>query len=262
MRHFAMPSLVDLEQQAFRNGLNLFGLIKATSFDRCQPLDKRASRLRKGCGTIVVLGTAGRSFWFEFARQRSRDAAELSQQDADAWAIAGAQDVAKYLAELGLASTLLKATEPLLNFQKLGEAAGLGIVSPVSGLLLHPEYGPWLRIRAVLLVDGAPFGHTPATNIADSFQPCSVCHKPCVSACPSNVHDGYGHTDSESCLDHLEQGGCASGCHSRMACPVGAQHADLGGESLHGHAIAQRRAKQTFGLASLRKLMRQLRSEL
>lgn len=45
-----------------------------------------------------------------------------------------------------------------LPFQKLAIAVGLGAIAPI-GLVIHPAYGPWFALRAVVLVDGEP----PAT---------------------------------------------------------------------------------------------------
>jgi len=47
-----------------------------------------------------------------------------------------------------------------LPFQKLAVAIGLGALSE-GGLVIHPEYGPWLALRAVLVIDGEPVARTP-----------------------------------------------------------------------------------------------------
>jgi methylmalonic aciduria homocystinuria type C protein len=42
-----------------------------------------------------------------------------------------------------------------LPFQRVAVAAGLGSLSP-GGLVVHPTYGPWFALRAIVLTDGAP----------------------------------------------------------------------------------------------------------
>jgi methylmalonic aciduria homocystinuria type C protein len=42
-----------------------------------------------------------------------------------------------------------------LPFQRLAVAAGIGTLSP-SQLVIHPSYGPWFALRAVVLTAGTP----------------------------------------------------------------------------------------------------------
>jgi methylmalonic aciduria homocystinuria type C protein len=64
--------------------------------------------------------------------------------------------------------------EPIA-IQRIAEQVGLARIAP-SHLSIHPSYGPWFALRAVLVVDvegpsGAP---TAASNV------CSGCEQPCV----------------------------------------------------------------------------------
>ena len=59
-------------------------------------------------------------------------------------------------------------------FQRLAVASGLGMLAPTQ-LVIHPTYGPWFALRAVVLVAGTP----PAT------QPSPIactCGAPCLDA--------------------------------------------------------------------------------
>ena len=49
--------------------------------------------------------------------------------------------------------------ETYLPFQKLAVATGLGALSD-GGLVIHPVYGPWLALRAVVLVDEEPISRS------------------------------------------------------------------------------------------------------
>ena len=254
-----MSSLGSLQQLAARNGLNLFGLVDAARFDRALPPEQRSVSVMRGCGTILVLGTAGRSL--DFALQRHAGAAPPAR-DARA---------TERLVEgsVGVVADALRAQQ--VCFQRvgprdgrlplvmLGEAAGFGVVSPVSGMLLHPDYGPWLRVRAALLLEGAPFGAPAAIDQGAGFQPCVTCSQPCVPACPPRALDGAGGSDRLRCAEHRSGGGCTAGCYSRMACPVGAEHADRPEAPVHAHSAEQAALQRRFGLGWWRFVPRALR---
>ena len=254
-----MSLLASLQQRASRNGLNLSGLVDARRFDSCQPREQRSTGLLPGCGSIVVLGTAGRAFWPEFRRQGDPLPEPVDPQTVEELVRGSVHTVADELAQLGHRCVVADPRRRQLNFGHLAEAAGFGIVSPVSGLLLHPVYGPWLRVRAALLVEGNPFGDIPDASMTDRFKPCCTCHKPCVSACPPAVHDGEGHSDRSRCASHRNAGGCDAGCHSRMACPIGSEHADEAGLPLHVHTVDQRTMQRWYGLGWWRFVPRALR---
>jgi hypothetical protein len=63
-----------------------------------------------------------------------------------------------------------------LPFQKLAIALGLGAIAPI-GLVIHPEYGPWFALRAVVLLDREP----PAAACAPIALPCR-CEAGCEAA--------------------------------------------------------------------------------
>lgn len=68
-----------------------------------------------------------------------------------------------------------RAGGAFLPFTRLAVATGLGILA-ASHLVIHPIYGPWFALRAVVLVSGVP---PPTAPIAAS--PCG-CGTPCRSA--------------------------------------------------------------------------------
>jgi hypothetical protein len=256
---FLMSLLHSVQQQASRNGLNLFGLVDAKRFDGYQPREQRTGAVQSGCGTIMVLGTAGRSLSSEFSRQGRLVPQSMTDNQVDDLAVAGATAVVTDLCQRGVRGRLVDARRPRINFGQLGEAAGFGIVSPVSGLLLHPEFGPWVRVRAAVLLPGQPFGTITDASITDRFRPCYSCLKPCIAACPSAVHDGMGDSDRSRCADSRYRGGCEAACHSRLACPVGSEYADQGGPMLHAHSVGLHTMKRWFGLGWWRMVPRMFR---
>lgn len=61
-----------------------------------------------------------------------------------------------------------------LPFTRLAVATGFGALAP-SHLVIHPIYGPWIALRAVVLLEGEPPVRAPIA------QPC-VCAEPCREA--------------------------------------------------------------------------------
>jgi len=242
----ALPSVVmssslllEARLRAENTGLNLFGLVDAERFDAWQPLEQRTTSIRPDCGTVIVLGSGGRATAWSPSEQ---------PQAVVPFERAAAQELAELLHCRSVRCRLIEpGAGQRLNFVRLAEAAGFGTVSPVSGLLLHPEYGPWVRVRAALLLDGRPFGPVADASITDRFQPCCSCAKPCVTACPASVHDGLGNQDLARCAEHRHLGGCASGCGSRRACPIGAEHRDHIGPDAHRYTHGILTTQRAFG---------------
>ena len=56
--------------------------------------------------------------------------------------------------------------------------SGIGIIGR-NNLLLHPEWGPRIRLRSILLE-----GELQTTNALEGFAPCENCEKFCQKACP------------------------------------------------------------------------------
>jgi hypothetical protein len=61
-----------------------------------------------------------------------------------------------------------------LPFQKLAVRTGLAAQAP-TGLVVHPIYGPWFALRAIVLVDGEPVPRLPIAK------PCT-CEGRCEAA--------------------------------------------------------------------------------
>src|SRR4029078_11508823 len=70
--------------------------------------------------------------------------------------------------------------EPLIPFQRLGRAIGLGGPRPL-GLQIHPVLGPWWAYRALVVVDRDLAARPPIGN------GCAGCDAPCVAACPPHA---------------------------------------------------------------------------
>jgi len=106
------------------------------------------------------------------------------------------------------------------DFVALGRGAGLGVPSRL-GMLIHPTYGPWLSIRAVLLTTHeCPLG----TSLRD-FDPCADCAAPCAEACPGGAVWPEG-ISARLCYETQRTNpACALRCNARRACVLGQEHA-------------------------------------
>lgn len=242
-------------------GLNLLGVADAERFDRAQCAGRRARDLAPTCGSILLLGSGGRSHWDWLQRvvpdQLLRPVPGVDPIDGQSRAVA--DDLLGWLAEFGIAGRVVGPNDPdTLNFVQLGEAAGLGTISPVIHQLLHPEYGPWVSLRAALLLDGRPLG-SPDPEVSTAFQPCECCPRPCVAACPVSAYgEPPGLTPTctpcgpqlQRCADNRLAGDCADGCDVRRSCPVGGEHRYSPAEEAyrHGHGLLMiRAASQSHG---------------
>jgi epoxyqueuosine reductase QueG len=247
--------------QAADGGLNLVGVVVGEEFDQCQPCQARASQMLPGCGTIVVLGSGGSGFWQKMVaaggdvgppRPRHHPIERRTREIA-----AG---VIALLAERGIpAHAVFPDDRNPINFVQLAECAGLGTVSPVIGLLLHPVYGPWVSLRAAILVRGTPFGARGQREVPASFQPCATCPRPCVQACPVSAYDGSGSFDAKACAHHRERGGSSDGCAVRRACPVGISHRYGADEESFRHAYSLFAMRRHYGIGLWKLVPRRLR---
>ena len=106
---------------------------------------------------------------------------------------------------------------PLIPFQRLGRAAGLGGPGPL-GLQVHPVYGPWWAYRALVVVD---------RDLASATAPgdgCAGCPAPCVAACPAGAVARAGFAVAACHARRLSAEPCRLSCAARLACIRGPEH--------------------------------------
>lgn len=75
--------------------------------------------------------------------------------------------------------------------------AGLGVMGR-NNLLITPDFGPRVRLRALLLDAGLP-----PTGPLVGFDPCTGCEAPCLSACPQEAFGG-GSYRRERCQRQMQ----------------------------------------------------------
>jgi len=216
---------VELRERLARHGLNLVGTTPAARYDAVVPARWAIGPHAPDVRTLVVIGNGGGAFWEAF--QRGGGPATAARHDPlDTFTrTVVTEEVRSLGTELGGPVRIVFPFDggpPALSFQHLAECAGLGRPS-LLGVLVHPEFGPWIALRAALLL---PFV-LDAPRPADGFDPCPTCvERPCITACPGAAVGSAG-WDVPACVAHRLRGagdGCDAGCHARIACVLGRSH--------------------------------------
>jgi hypothetical protein len=185
-------------------GLNLRAALSIARYDAAVPEPWRSAALDPDphARSAVVIGSGGRALWDAFARAPEFGAVA---DPLDAYTRRVTEAAA---AELDPGAIALFAFERrggvYADFVELGRLAGLGVPSRLR-LLLHPSYGPWMSLRALVLTrveweEGAPLG----------FDPCRDCPAPCLAATPHEAARracviGPEHVYVEAALAHLRR---------------------------------------------------------
>ncbi len=99
--------------------------------------------------------------------------------------------------------------ERRLPIQRLAELAGLAQLGPAH-LAVHPVHGPWISLRAVLVLDA----DAPSTALT-SARPCDGCPAPCVAALKRALRAGTPRSQAEVAARWRDWVAI------RDACPVG-----------------------------------------
>jgi hypothetical protein len=208
-------------------GLNLVAALPARDYDRIAAPAMRAGTIDAAARSIVVIGNGGGGLWRAFTehtrrnpgwRDRDNPLDDFTLNVIERYVVApvraaGARCVAVYPFMSG---------GPTLNFMEAAKLAGLAGRS-ILGVVVHPEYGPWIAFRAALILDvvlDRPGG-------AIGFDPCPTCTtRSCISACPAGAVTFPGGWDIPRCLTHRveSEADCAPRCHARAGCVLGPAH--------------------------------------
>lgn len=231
-----------LASRLARVGIDLVGATSVAAYDASVPAERRLAAEADGARGIVVVGNGGRAFWEAFRA----DAAPIGTDDPlDGFTRRVVDDAVRDVP--GAASRFPFERGPrVLDFRLLAELAGLGRPSLV-GVLVHPRYGPWIALRAAILVPT----DVQAARPADGFDPCPTCvERPCIPACPVGAV-GPGGWDVPRCSAHRLAGvsHCADGCAARVACVYGREH-QYDADALVFHQAAARRAMEAYASAA------------
>ena len=214
--------LTALERALGPLGLNVIAPLTAAAFDAaCAPVSRLTlDSLLAGARAAAVVGSGGPAFFDRFANgsPESVDGApnpldRFTKRVADS-VVAGA--LAPFAAPHAVYFPF-DGAEPLIPFQRLGRAAGLGGPGPL-GLQIHPVFGPWWAYRALVVVDRELPARDP---IGDG---CAGCDAPCVGACPAHAVARAGFAVAACHARRLVAEPCRLSCAARIACVRGPEH--------------------------------------
>jgi epoxyqueuosine reductase QueG len=200
-----------------RAGLSLHGVLAIADYDSLVPEPWRSAALAPGARSAIVVGNAGRALWDEFV---AAPELALEADPLDSYTRRVLEEAARLSsppARVGFYPDQRQGQ--YLPLVKLAQRAGFGTPGRV-GVLIHPSYGPWIAIRAVLLVHESLAPAQP-----EVFDPCTGCPAPCATACHGQVIGARG-VDVAGCYrTRLTNPACALACDARSACVVGREHA-------------------------------------
>jgi len=205
-------------------GLNLAGVLDAAAYDADAPAGHRMADVWSAARTAVVFGSAGPLFWELFRARVAREPAlGRRPEPLDAHTVDAVAPIVELFRSRAVAARALfpffGARDHALSFRHLALRAGFGADS-VLGLVLHPEYGPWLAARAAVLTDAA----LPASAPLAGFDPCTGCAAPCITACPGGAFPD-GRWSHALCLDAKRRlDPCRASCLARIHCVFGVAH--------------------------------------
>jgi epoxyqueuosine reductase len=216
--------LISNKAQPF--GLNLIAAIPAERYEVAAAPAYRAGAIFRECRSIVLIGNGGGDFWRAFKRHTRANNTWLERQNPldDFTREIIEQKIINPIQALGLRCMVVYpfGNGPTLNFMQLATVAGLAGPS-ISGVVVHPVFGPWIAFRAALLVD-CEIDHP---GHAIGFDPCPTCiTRSCITACPAAAVSFPSGWDIPRCLAHRIEAhpDCADRCDARVACVLGPDH--------------------------------------
>jgi hypothetical protein len=211
-------------------GLNILLGLAPEPFDRAAG-PGAIEALLPGAAGALLLGAGGREFFERFAR--APEASDGAANPLDRYTRRVVEAAAESsLGALGVRGAVYFpfGVQPVLPFQRLGRAAGLGGPGPL-GLQIHPVYGAWWAYRALVIVDRAL---PPLPAAGDG---CAGCDAPCVAACPARAVARGGFVVSACHARRAIAEPCRLSCAARAACVRGPEHRYTG-EQLAFHMAA------------------------
>ena len=229
-------------------GLNLIGAVPAARYDAAVPAHLRAQSIDAAARSIVVIGNGGGAFWHAYRRHADNhpDWTRREHPLDDFTRHVIETDLTPPVRERGIRLTVVYpfvSGAAALHFMELGRIAGIGGPS-LLGVLINPQYGTWIALRAALLIGD----EIDEPGAAAGFDPCPQCApRSCISACPAGAVSGGG-WDVIGCVRYRveREPDCTSGCHARMRCVIAPQHRYPDDELRHHQERALRSMREYY----------------
>jgi epoxyqueuosine reductase len=178
--------------------------------------------------TLVVIGNGGGAFWGHFRAycQKHPGHPHSREHPLDEYTVEIIErTLTPILRRAGAAYRCLYPfrfrTEPV-SFMHLARASSLAGPS-ILGVVIHPTYGPWMALRAAILLDQEL--HAPPA--APGFDPCPACaERPCITSCPAGAVSAGQGWDIPACVRHRLKAAadCVDYCHARYECVYGREY--------------------------------------
>lgn len=158
-------------------GFDLVRPFAADWFNVGAPDSERLYDFGRPASLGILLGNT-RALWPAFLRAvASSSALAGAEHPLDNYTKRVMWRVASRLAPLASCTYFAHTLPPLaVPMQRLAERIGLAGISP-SRLAVHPSYGPWFALRAVVIVDM----DGPAAAPPEPVRPCLGCPEPCMA---------------------------------------------------------------------------------
>jgi epoxyqueuosine reductase QueG len=225
-------------------GLTLRGVLAPAGYDARVPSAWRCAALLPGARSVWVVGSGGRALW---SAAEASGALRASPDPLDAHTERALGACVALLRSEGQAAVGAFAHQrragAYADFVALGQAAGLGAPSRL-GLLVHPVYGPWLSLRALLVTTLETSPSAPGPE----FDACRGCPAPCAAACHGAAVAPAGFEIQRCAATRLRDPRCASRCDARRACVLGREHAYAeAAEAHHMRSVPARALVETSG---------------
>lgn len=245
-------SLLDIVRRTgASHGLNLVAAVPIERYDAAVKPESRAAAIDAGARSIIVVGNGGGDFWRAFRRHAERNPGWMSRENPldDFSAEVAEHELVAPLRNAGARATVIYPfmnSGPTLNFVELGRVAGLGGPS-IIGVLINPEFGPWIAFRAAILVDHL----IDEPGAAAGYDPCPRCAtRSCIAACPAEAVSFPAGWDIPRCLEYrvTREPDCAPRCHARAGCVVAPAHR-YPDDELAYHQMRALRAMRPYYLA-------------
>jgi epoxyqueuosine reductase len=209
-------------------GFNLIGTTTVAAYEALVPAQYHVAHVLPQAQTVVVIGNGGGAFWAGFREYCHTRPGYLQEREHPL------DDYTVEVIEGTLTPLLTRSsavyrylypfrfwTEPV-SFMHLARAAGLAGPS-ILGVVIHPEYGPWIALRAAVVIDQELY----LPPVAAGFNPCLTCtERPCIAACPASAVSTEKGWDIPVCVQHRLriESDCIDQCHARYHCVYGRAH--------------------------------------
>ena len=196
--------LKKIARSAALAGLDLSAAFPVAEYNRSVPEVYSLPTFGREGPFGIVLGNS-RAFWPKFLEAvRESEALRESEHPLNAYVTAA---IGRLVQALPLACEVRWAhsSEPSpVAMQRASMIAGLAHTSP-SYLSIHPEHGPWIGLRAVLVLDADRVSGDPV----QAPDPCTPCPKPCLEAldrCCGRIEECSGRKEGVEPLEALARG--------------------------------------------------------